>query len=120
MLILANVISGWMINRQYHIEYFLIIAATASLHRLRKAEEPTLIPEKKVAGEEDEIGPMPGRPAFPMLPANLPQAPAFSQEQVGLQRFKPLWNKFRIWDLLICIGLTWLTFWTWDYILENI
>ena len=38
LLILAYAASGWMINREYHTEYFLLIAAAAAIHRLSLAE----------------------------------------------------------------------------------
>lgn len=34
MLILAYAASSWMINREYHTEYFLLIAVAAAVHRL--------------------------------------------------------------------------------------
>lgn len=118
VMVLANVISGWMINRQYHTEYFLIIAATASLHRLRKAEDAEWVRETDTATVDDERDPVPPMNAL-LPPTKPPDTPAFStQPETGL--FKPLWNRFNWMDGAICIGLTWLTFWTWDYILENI
>ena len=38
LLILAYAASGWMINREYHTEYFLLIAVAAAMHRLCLAE----------------------------------------------------------------------------------
>jgi O-antigen ligase len=34
ILVLAYVVSNWMINREYHTEYFLMIAVAGALHRL--------------------------------------------------------------------------------------
>lgn len=39
VLIIAYAVSSWMINREYHTEYFLLIAVAAAMHRLHKAEE---------------------------------------------------------------------------------
>ena len=39
MLILAYAVSGWMINREYHTEYFLLIAVAAAMHRLCLKEQ---------------------------------------------------------------------------------
>lgn len=39
ILILACVISNWMINREYHTEYFLLIAIAAAMHRLYQAQD---------------------------------------------------------------------------------
>ena len=130
VFLIANVLSGWMINRQYHTEYFLLIAATAALHRLKKAEEltalekekspessspPLLVPAVQSAAERvrGSLGKVKQawqereRPAFqPASAASLPR--------------KPLWNRFGVFDLATCLGMTWLTFWTWDYILKNL
>jgi len=38
LLIIAYAASGWMINREYHTEYFLLIAVAAAMHRLCLAE----------------------------------------------------------------------------------
>ncbi len=122
ILIAGNIISNWMINREYHTEYFLIIAATAALHRLRKGQE---LKEKR----EAESTPTEPEPETALETAPVPlyakmepdSSPAFTtQKPTLLQRLKPLWNRFGIVDAAICAGLTWLTFWTWDYILDNL
>lgn len=128
VLVLANVISGWMINRQYHTEYFLLIAATAALHRLKKAEE--------FASAQDEVAvpSAPDRPSGTSKPVLLlresaetlqdawrqPATPAFVPAHPPSRLRNPLWNRFGVLDLATCLGLTWLTFWTWDYILKNL
>ena len=38
ILVVAYAVSNWMINREYHTEYFLLIAAAAAMHRLCLAE----------------------------------------------------------------------------------
>jgi len=131
VVVIANVISGWMINRQYHTEYFLIIATSAALHRLKKAEELALAPEM----DQTTAGTNKGEPAaengIPALDAGktlrqVKQAwrdreiPAFRPvSTVHSPSRKPFWNRFGIVDLTICLGLTWLTLQTWDYVLKN-
>lgn len=39
LLIIAYAVSSWMINREYHTEYFLLIAVSAAMHRLHLANE---------------------------------------------------------------------------------
>lgn len=39
VLIIAYAVSSWMINREYHTEYFLLIAVAAAMHRLHLANE---------------------------------------------------------------------------------
>lgn len=116
LFLLANLMSGWMINRQYHTEYFLLIATAAAMHRLGKASELSASEESPESADESplkagarklrEIVSPEARPAF--LPAE------------GVAMRPPLWNRFGVLDLACCIGLTWLTFWAWDYILEKI
>jgi hypothetical protein len=150
VLLLSTVISGWMINRQYHTEYFLLVAATAALHRLAKGRELEMAPTASSASTEVELldshaikesvesellldigattsdyvksesqsaeeileaGPLKGITG---------ETPAFSNKTEDDVPVKSLWNRFGLLDVAVCIGLTWLTFWLWDYILENI
>lgn len=50
ILISAYLMSSWVINRQYHTEYFLMLAAAASMHRLRIAQQT---PESLASKELD-------------------------------------------------------------------
>lgn len=125
VLLAANLLSGWMINRQYHNEYFLLIATSAALHRLKKGEE--LEPFA-----EDGLVPAPAPDAapgalVPKLRETVQTAwqhrenPAFSGPPPASAPLpKPLWNRFGVLDLGTSLALTWLTFWTWGYILANI
>ncbi len=118
VFVIANLISGWMINRQYHTEYFLLIAAAAAMHRLAKAEEQTT--EASVSAEENspngrELPPKQVKRAWENR-----NTPAFQPRADRTIPVKPLWNRFGLLDLTICVGLTWLTLWTWDYVLKNI
>jgi hypothetical protein len=124
VLLISMVISGWMINRQYHTEYFLLLAATAALHRLAKARELGLVPNSSSASSESEL------PEFQSEEETIEsepptetvgETPAFSNKTDDDEvPVKPLWNRFGLLDVGVCIGLTWLTFWVWDYILKNI
>lgn len=122
VLLLANVMSGWMINRQYHTEYFLLIATAAAIHRLQKGTE---LQAKESIPEVSED---PGKEGAPRSTgshqdkeAQHPQpAPAFVPLRKPLSELqKPFWNRFGVVDLACCIALTWLTLWTWDYLLVN-
>ncbi len=39
LLVVSYAASSWMINREYHTEYYLLIAVAAAVHRLRLAQE---------------------------------------------------------------------------------
>lgn len=124
ILLLSTVISGWMINRQYHTEYFLLLAAAAALHRLAKGRElevtPVAAPVFPEDGSPDSRLPE-GIPAPELKAEDTGAALAFTTEEEDEEKPpKPLWNKFGLLDLGACLGLTWLTFWLWDYIIVNL
>ncbi len=122
LLVAGYVASGWMINREYHTEYFLIVALAAALHRLFKGEE-LAAPVERDEMENESPGTMNAPPpAGKDPPPSVPvPAPAFTSRVGGtLQRLRPLWNRFGAIDFAASAGITWLTFWTWDYILTNL
>ena len=124
ILLLGTAISGWMINRQYHTEYFLLLAATAALHRLAKARELEAPPVAAAETPQDAPPVLRAPEDFPE-PTSPPEeprdAPAFTTKaDDGGKSPKPLWNKFGLLDLGACAGLTWLTLWLWDYIMVNL
>ncbi|QTN31996.1 O-antigen ligase family protein [Akkermansiaceae bacterium] len=117
VLLLATAVSGWMINRQYHAEYFLLIAAVAALHRLRKGEE--LAKETPDPSPEADVANLSG--GLPPLRVASAQTPAFSTRKDDAEApEKPFWNRLGVIDVVACIALTSLVFWVWDYILINI
>lgn len=151
ILLISTSVSGWMINRQYHTEHFLMLGAAAALHRLRKGDELALSSATNSSSSESELleekpseedvdsraqnemdeartraetfNLEPARKsinsdAYPGNPDLLPTA-NHEDEDDKLYK-KPLWNRFGIFDIAVCVGLTWLTFWVWDYILKNI
>ncbi|MCB1203768.1 MAG: O-antigen ligase family protein [Verrucomicrobiae bacterium] len=120
ILLIANAISGWMINRQYHTEYFLLIAASAALHRLKKAEE--VLPEPDKAESRSPDAAITHAPFWGLAQRihSASPAPAFTLSARGNGQVEKFWNRFGFLDLLCSTGLTILTFWTWDYVLKNL
>jgi hypothetical protein len=128
VILLSTVVSGWMINRQYHTEYFLLIAATAALHRLRmaRAEEPSPalvaadddlsseVPEGAVPDHDDQLAEHDTRKDDDAVPVFSTALPARTPPP------KPFWNRFGVGDLAVCSGLTYAIFWLWDYIVTNL
>lgn len=47
ILLIAYAVSNWMINREYHTEYFLMIAVASALHRLCLVEPITTVPDEQ-------------------------------------------------------------------------
>jgi O-Antigen ligase len=124
VLLLSSLSSGWMINLQYHVEYFLIVAAAAAMHRLAKGRElETLANRGSVVTEGGSPGPLllgESADAGPIANMAVTDLAFTTAEDDGAAPAKPLWNRFGLLDLGVCIGLTWLTFWVWDYILKNL
>jgi len=130
VFLVANLISGWMINRQYHTEYFLLIATSAALHRLKKGEE-VAVEEPAKPGETASPAPKSisaaALSALSALPKSVKAAwerkenPAFSlAKRAAFPLGKPLWNRFGFLDFGLSAVMTWLTFLTWDYVLKNL
>ncbi len=129
VLLLATAISGWMINRQYHTEYFLLIAATAALHRLRMSREGE--PSPAVTSKEDDKALLSADPEDEESAAT-PEtreieqtegdaAPIFTtRKEPETLPLKPFWNRLGVMDLAVCGGATYSVFWIWDYILTNL
>lgn len=116
ILVIAYSVSSWMINREYHTEYFLIIAVSAAIHRLCLAENDT--PAEYVKNDEGD---------------SLPQLSLSSQLQHGQviprlvvheadEETEPthFWNKLGLIDLAVSAALTWSVIEIWDYILTNL
>lgn len=128
VVVIANVLSGWMINREYHTEYFLMIAVTAAMHRLRKGDELAVV-ESRQTPPDSSLSPGSTKDpaaAVPILAtvkeAWENRAPlAFEPETAGeVVARKPLWNRFGLFDLGCSAALTWLTFQAWDYFMRSI
>lgn len=124
LLLLGYLASGWMINRQYHTEYFLIIAAAAAIHRLKLAREAGLDLGDAAAIEIGWAGGGPGNaptgegeietPHDKQMPTELDAA--------GAPQPKPrkMWNRLNWLDLVMAGAMTWGVLWLWDYILKNL
>ena len=109
VLLLGTVASGWMINRQYHAEYFLLIALAGAMHRLRKGEELGLESVPDDSTPNNELG--------ETARTEVPVPAVVVDESI---ESKPLWNRFGLVDALVCASLAWAAFWAWDYVLNNL
>ena len=128
LLLVGYLASGWMINRQYHTEYFLIIAIAAAIHRLglaRHLETPAGVPRllwdappgtSQTPDSAETLGANRTPPWQPPVPEDL--APDAEGDEPGkLRRF---WNSIGLADLAAMIALTWGVIYIWDYILNNL
>lgn len=112
ILVIAYLISGWMINREYHTEYFLLVAAAAAIHRLNLANELGI-----VADTEEDLENASLAPSQPQTDAlALPPQPLEEIAEGG----KRLWNRITLVDVAAGAAMTQAVLFTWDYVLENL
>jgi hypothetical protein len=101
LLLLAYLASSWMVNRQYHTEYFLLIAAAAAIHRLaltaKATPSPTPIPSEDTLSDAANTN------------------PSISSPGPG-----KLWRRLDWIDLVAGCLLTWAALSIWDYVLKNL
>ena len=120
VLLAGNVLSGWMINREYATEYFLLAAVSASIHRLVKGEEEQVIESKRIEAEKNEPESLADESVE--IPDEEIDAEGHTSGAVQYALkwlYKPFWNRFGIADTLASIALVWVVFTTWDYIMTK-
>ena len=127
MILLAGyAVSGWMINREYHTEYFLILAAAAACHRLCLAESLKQQAEESMRTDGGEsTDPVVPRIELRTTGANLhsPQPVPHLVLPPGETESGPptkFWKRLGLLDVAASAALTWSVLATWDYILKNL
>lgn len=116
ILLSAFMISGWMINREYHTEYFLMLAAAAAMHRLNLAEEMEVAAVVNNQKKEKTLD-AEGRVVDVVEdPQELEPSVVRTMYETG----KRLWNRITVVDVGVGMAMTWAVLFTWDYILENL
>lgn len=113
VLLLSTVLSGWMINREYHTEYFLMIAVAGSMSRLLRKDQEDLASQASPETMADRKG-----RDFPEVEGDGYSVAARRSEVVGNQAF--VWKRFSFRDGAVSVFLTFATFWFWDYLMKNI
>lgn len=110
VMLAGYIISGWMIDRSYYVEYFLIAAVCAALHRLHntKEESQTAIHCEAVPPQHESMAEIGQEP----LSHDAGAAP------LKMKRDLP-WNRFGLLDCAVSVALTYATLRLWDYILET-
>ncbi len=140
LLLIAYLMSGWLINREYHTEYFLLLAAAAAMHRLMLADDMEAIKDE---AEEDEAAQATVPTLQPVLAAVAAPVPVLAlsstakdddwiraQKSPGAQAAQDLtadsdigprlWNRITLMDLGYGAAMTWSVLFAWDYILKNL
>jgi hypothetical protein len=153
-LLLGYSLSAWMIDRAYHLEYFLMLGAINSLHRRIGVESGAvededdinedalmeadaegvtqpfeigggdLVTKNEVETDQEVIVFSKGRKSHRESGisdlGNLDTSEVVEElieEELTRLRY---WRRFGVLDILFSLGLVWVVFKTWDYILENI
>lgn len=113
-------VSGWMINRSYHSEYFLMAGAAVAYHKLAResirraagfveAESETEEQEERAIEEEK-----------PLL--EVTQSSDDDNVQIvtrpSVGGWKKLWNRYGVIDFGVGYGLQYFTIWLWAYIID--
>lgn len=117
ILLSAYAVSSWMINRQYHTEYFLLIAVAAAIHRLCQAENDM--------SKEASADSVPSEDASANVSLSIQLKPdqglSVGVRELGddSEERRPFWQRLDLIDLAASVGLTWLVLAIWDYILES-
>jgi len=116
-----------MVNRQYHTEYFLMIAVAAAMHRLAYVRHMDAINPKATPLESGELLSPPeeqlsfNQNAKKFNPSWMPSNPEVSGDdqtvQAGRAKF---WSRIGMSDVALAATLTWLVVYIWEYILTNL
>jgi len=110
-LIISYIISNWMIDRAYHTEFFLFMAAIGAYHRLALLNKEL----NENLEEPQEI------PAWQLPPITSWLADQRTQSTSAQNMiFKYSLTKPSVVDAVIALCGTYLIFYIWDYILINL
>ena len=116
LIFATYVISGWMIDRSYHTEYFLLAACCGAIHRLhlkqrQKDEDVFTLESRNETYLDSTNDPAPRQPNVLEIsrPSDLPK-------KQNLQK----WVRIGLFDLVMAGLMLKLTLETWDYILSSV
>lgn len=118
-LLVGFFVSGWMINRSYHTEFFLIAGAATAFHKL--AQERI----RKAAGldpglsldDDHEENPEDQLPVFTLTtPDESGEVQVAQRASTGALR--RLWRHYGLLDFVIAYALLSLVVWFWDYLID--
>jgi O-antigen ligase/polysaccharide polymerase Wzy-like membrane protein len=112
LILMAYMVSSWMINREYHTEYYLIAAMAAAYHRLATASRHELAAATSDAASEAA----PRAELAWQLPSEA-ETPWMQHEAVDVSRE---WLKLDWKDIATACGATWAVLQVWDYVLKNL
>ncbi len=114
LLVVAYTTSNWMINREYHTEYYLLIAVAAAFHRLRWATEIES-QGAVISGDGSDEN------ATPSLDSkdSIDDEETMPDEDAD-KIVRPIWKRLGLIDLAGGIAMVYAVLEIWDYILVNL
>ena len=113
-ILIGYLVSGWMIDRSYHTEFFLMAAAISAMYKLYRLEP---VPEgDAVTDELTEAGLTPSM-SIGFSPTTM-QPKAVFQEQDESVEPRSVWRRFGILDIVVCLALVHATLALWDYVMD--
>jgi len=116
VLLLGYILSGWMIDRAYHTEFFLLAAVGGALHRQRLGLQETTENVQKSPPETRR--PLRKRhTATPLQPPPPPTPLASSSGQIAGETQR--WLRPGLLDITATVSGVWIVVAIWDYILKN-
>lgn len=116
LLLVSFIVSGWMINRAYHTEYFLLIAAATAYHRLAIEHIRGIEVD---FGEKSITERTPTTSEFAAQPEIQDATLVLADEAESSPRRK-FWNRYNIIDFGIAYAALQATVWFWGYIIDNL
>lgn len=118
-LIVGYYASGWMINRSYHTEYFLLAGAATAFHKLaqeRIRKNAGLLADDEDSDEEDAVVEKDPLPVFAVQASEDGELAAVTQHESPVM--KKLWHRYGFIDFAIAYAVFSFTIWFWDYLID--
>ena len=110
LILTAYMVSSWMINREYHTEYYLIAAMGAAFHRLATVAKR----QAAAVAAAAEAAP---RPELEWMP---PQSAASWMPQEPAEAAAREWLRLDWKDVAVAAAGTWAVLQIWDYVLHSL
>lgn len=118
-LIVGFAVSGWMITRPYHAEYFLLAGAATAYHRLAIERLRGITPDFGDAAAATRIMPAGSGPQA-LSPGDAPVVMAEEVSAEDAPQKRKFWNRYNLIDFGLAYVTLQFTVWCWDYIIENL
>lgn len=118
-ILVCYFVSGWMINRSYHSEYFMIAGAAVAYHKLARESIRRSAGFVDVSDDEEEER-RAAQVEQPLLEATKSPDDESVQivERASVGGWKKLWNRYGVIDFVIGYSMLYFTVWLWSYIID--